>query len=122
MTFTTLVIILAALPVILIYGPETDAFGGLVHVLLTPQDQLKISDPLARQLFIGFFGTVLGAWMGAIPIPLDWDQPWQKWPISCAAGALVGAFVANFIALVQFHLELKRFTNCLFLSYLSVKA
>ena len=33
LTFATLVIILATIPVILIYGPETDAFGGLVHIL-----------------------------------------------------------------------------------------
>lgn len=22
-------------------------------------------------------GSVLGAWLGAFPIPLDWDRPWQ---------------------------------------------
>lgn len=21
--------------------------------------------------------TLLGAWLGAFPIPLDWDRPWQ---------------------------------------------
>lgn len=21
--------------------------------------------------------TVVGAWVGAFPIPLDWDRPWQ---------------------------------------------
>lgn len=34
--------------------------------------------------------SVLGGWLGAIPIPLDWDRPWQVWPISCVIGALFG--------------------------------
>jgi GPI ethanolamine phosphate transferase 2/3 subunit F len=25
----------------------------------------------------GAIGTVLGAWLGAVPIPLDWDREWQ---------------------------------------------
>ncbi|KAF2743517.1 hypothetical protein M011DRAFT_471271, partial [Sporormia fimetaria CBS 119925] len=27
-------------------------------------------------------GTVVGAWAGAAPIPLDWVLDWQKWPIT----------------------------------------
>lgn len=34
--------------------------------------------------------TLIGAWLGAFPIPLDWDRPWQVWPIPCVIGALVG--------------------------------
>ena len=41
LTFATLVIILATIPVILIYGPETDAFGGLVRVLLDTVRPIK---------------------------------------------------------------------------------
>jgi phosphatidylinositol glycan class F len=107
-TFSFLLVILSALPVVLIYGPETDAYGGLTHVLLTQQDQLKLTDPLARQLFVNFFGAVFGAWVGAFPIPLDWDRPWQRWPVSCAAGAMVGALFANLFSFLQFHLELKK--------------
>lgn len=35
-------------------------------------------------------GALLGMWLGAIPIPLDWDRPWQKWPVTCVIGTLVG--------------------------------
>lgn len=24
--------------------------------------------------------TLVGAWVGALPIPLDWDRPWQVSP------------------------------------------
>lgn len=35
-------------------------------------------------------GTLLGAWVGALPIPLDWDRPWQRWPVTIVAGGYVG--------------------------------
>lgn len=35
-------------------------------------------------------GTVVGAWVGAIPIPLDWDREWQRWPVTVVTGAYVG--------------------------------
>ncbi len=31
-----------------------------------------------------------GAWLGAISITLDWNVPWQRWPIPVALGGLVG--------------------------------
>ncbi|KAL8883187.1 MAG: hypothetical protein Q9192_007376 [Flavoplaca navasiana] len=38
----------------------------------------------------GTVGTMLGAWCGAVPIPLDWDREWQKWPITIVTGAYIG--------------------------------
>lgn len=35
-------------------------------------------------------GTMVGAWLGAIPIPLDWDREWQKWPVTVLVGAYAG--------------------------------
>lgn len=32
----------------------------------------------------------VGAWLGAIPIPLDWDRDWQKWPVTIVVGAYLG--------------------------------
>jgi phosphatidylinositol glycan class F len=37
------------------------------------------------------WGTILGAWLGAIPIPLDWDRWWQRWPITCLVSSTIGA-------------------------------
>lgn len=31
---------------------------------------------------------MVGAWVGAWAVPLDWDRPWQPWPISSSYGAL----------------------------------
>ncbi len=34
-------------------------------------------DPLSRCLYYNTLLTLVGAWLGAIPIPLDWDKDWQ---------------------------------------------
>lgn len=39
--------------------------------------------------------TLIGAWLGATVIPLDWNRPWQIWPNSCIYGALIGFYITN---------------------------
>lgn len=46
------------------------------------------------------FLTVLGAWLGVIPIPLDWDRPWQLWPITILTGGYLGAFSGSLLSLL----------------------
>ncbi|EPY52021.1 pig-F [Schizosaccharomyces cryophilus OY26] len=43
------------------------------------------------------WGPIIGAWLGAIPIPLDWDRPWQAWPITIVVGSFIGHLVATII-------------------------
>ena len=40
-------------------------------------------------------GACLGAWVGALPIPLDWDREWQKWPFTIVVGLYIGAVVGK---------------------------
>ena len=53
---------------------------------------LGASAPL-DQTFGGFAGAFIGAWLGAVPIPLDWDREWQKWPVTIVAGIYLGYFI-----------------------------
>lgn len=39
-------------------------------------------------------GTCVGAWLGAVPIPLDWDREWQKWPVTILCG-IYGGYLAG---------------------------
>ncbi|KAM0555033.1 hypothetical protein ACHAPJ_006381 [Fusarium lateritium] len=58
------------------------------------QAVIGVSAPF-DQTFGGFIGTVVGAWLGAVPIPLDWDREWQKWPVTIVVGAYLGYFVGS---------------------------
>ncbi|CAM9675421.1 unnamed protein product [Choristocarpus tenellus] len=35
-------------------------------------------------------GCAVGAWLGAVPLILDWNEPWQAWPLTVALGGLLG--------------------------------
>ncbi|KFO92136.1 Phosphatidylinositol-glycan biosynthesis class F protein [Buceros rhinoceros silvestris] len=61
-------------------------------------------------LQITAMGSVLGAWLGAFPIPLDWDRPWQVWPISCSLGATLGYTAGLIIAPLWIHWNRKQLT------------
>ncbi|KFQ18722.1 PREDICTED: phosphatidylinositol-glycan biosynthesis class F protein [Merops nubicus] len=54
--------------------------------------------------------SILGAWFGAFPIPLDWDRPWQVWPISCSLGATFGYMAGLIIAPLWIHWNRKQLT------------
>lgn len=46
--------------------------------------------PLDRALLHPSLLTLLGAWAGAYALALDWDRPWQAYPLPPAFGAVVG--------------------------------
>lgn len=66
----------------------------------------------------GALGTGVGAWFGAVPIPLDWyvppfspgtknkvingelcrDRPWQAYPITILTGAYIGFAIGSLIS------------------------
>ncbi|CAM6024009.1 unnamed protein product [Sphagnum balticum] len=50
-------------------------------------------------------GAALGAWVGAWPMPLDWERPWQEWPVCCTYGVgggyLLGLVVTVILCFVN---------------------
>ena len=87
--------------------PHTALLAIHLALLTTPQlyyahgldkDQwLKIASmqiPI-DELYGMTLGACLGSWIGAIPIPLDWDRDWQKWPITVVTGMYIGAVVGK---------------------------
>lgn len=54
--------------------------------------------------------SLVGAWLGAFPIPLDWDRPWQVWPVSCTLGATTGFLTGLLAAPVWIHWHRKLLT------------
>lgn len=45
--------------------------------------------------------TIFGSWLGAVVIPLDWNKPYQIWPIPCCIGGLCGYYLGNVCALLR---------------------
>ena len=102
------------LPIILVYGSET--IGDCLMYVLFHQDEkakdnndtfddynmsLSSSEPIVNTLYVNALGAFVGAWFGAFPIPLDWDRPWQEWPISCNIGLTLGASLGNCVSLYR---------------------
>lgn len=49
------------------------------------------------ETFGGLVGTLVGGWLGAVPIPLDWDREWQKWPVTVVTGVWGGYVLGRFV-------------------------
>jgi len=49
--------------------------------------------PLECAVVYPAIGAVIGCWLGAFPLPLDWDRPWQAWPLVPAYTAVLGHIV-----------------------------
>ncbi|KAF1966380.1 hypothetical protein BU23DRAFT_518149 [Bimuria novae-zelandiae CBS 107.79] len=77
---------LATLPLVYVHGVDGATWREIV-ALLKPVDEV----------YGGMIGTVVGAWLGAIPIPLDWDRAWQKWPVTIVTGAYAGWAVGKLL-------------------------
>jgi len=88
-SFCLLLTLLTTYPVLLILGPN---ISSLLSVYSSQPES-----PLTSTLFLIWMFTVLGAWLGAFPIPLDWDRSWQAWPIPCCLGAVAGHVVGNVV-------------------------
>lgn len=76
-------------PLIVSYKLNFNAFGKL----LKSTNLLSIA--LKNQQLFGFMGCVIGTWLGVIPLALDWDRPWQNWPITLLSGGYLGYFIGT---------------------------
>ena len=57
-------------------------------------------DAKERWLFYTASLSLLGAWLGAFTLPLDWDREWQFWPLPCLVGALLGHVIGAVLVLL----------------------
>lgn len=71
--------LLASLPLIYVNGVDEDKWRLLLGF-----------DVPVDEVFGAALGALGGAWAGAVPIPLDWDREWQKFPVTIVVGAYLG--------------------------------
>ncbi|KAG2076182.1 hypothetical protein BDR04DRAFT_1125747 [Suillus decipiens] len=57
--------------------------------------ELSPRNPIERALVYPAIMTLFGAWLGALPIALDWDRPWQAWPLTPLFGGIIGYIVGS---------------------------
>ncbi|KAI9055578.1 hypothetical protein LZ554_000524 [Drepanopeziza brunnea f. sp. 'monogermtubi'] len=76
--------LLTVFPLIYVHGSDGRKWREICS-LYSPIDEV----------FGGAVGCFLGAWVGAVPIPLDWDREWQKWPVTIVTGAYAGYVVGK---------------------------
>ncbi|ORY31309.1 GPI biosynthesis protein family Pig-F-domain-containing protein [Naematelia encephala] len=57
---------------------------------------LDAASPLDRALMYPMVGTACGAWIGASLLLLDWDRPWQSFPLPPTVGSLLGFLIGGF--------------------------
>ncbi|XP_047089302.1 phosphatidylinositol-glycan biosynthesis class F protein-like [Lolium rigidum] len=58
------------------------------------------SDAVDYMISVPSHGAVIGAWLGAWPMPLDWERPWQEWPICVTYGAIAGHLIGMVLSLI----------------------
>lgn len=78
--------ILTLFPLFYVHGVDSSAWLAVAGL------KAPIDETLG-----GLVGGFLGAWLGAVPIPLDWDREWQKWPVTILCGIYGGYIVGRII-------------------------
>ncbi|CAG8978196.1 hypothetical protein HYALB_00011431 [Hymenoscyphus albidus] len=78
------VALLVMFPLVYVHGADGKKWREIAS-FYSPMDEV----------FGGAVGCFLGAWLGAVPIPLDWDREWQKWPVTIVTGAYAGYMVGK---------------------------
>ncbi|KAL1856350.1 hypothetical protein VTK73DRAFT_8307 [Phialemonium thermophilum] len=78
--------ILTLFPLIYVHGVDSTSWVAIAG-FRAPFDET----------FGGLVGGVVGAWLGAVPIPLDWDREWQKWPVTILCGIYGGYILGKVV-------------------------
>ncbi|XP_043220564.1 glycosylphosphatidylinositol anchor biosynthesis protein 11-like [Amphibalanus amphitrite] len=84
-------VLLGAVLSLLAVYPTALTAGGSVGLISDTLLDARPHCERGRQELWAAAGALLGAWLGAFVIPLDWDRDWQVWPVPCCAGAQLGS-------------------------------
>ncbi|KAJ4851109.1 hypothetical protein Tsubulata_022081 [Turnera subulata] len=83
----------------LMFVPAASVFGSSWTDWQRMFAHTKPNGALEYMICIPAHGAVIGGWLGAWPMPLDWERPWQEWPICVTYGAIMGYLVSTIASL-----------------------
>jgi phosphatidylinositol glycan class F len=75
--------------------PSSSAGAGWSRCFVYVRPQTCLEDMVVA---LPSYGALVGAWVGACAGPLDWEVPWQVWPIASGYGTCGGAAVGSILA------------------------
>ncbi|KAJ0076093.1 hypothetical protein Patl1_34816 [Pistacia atlantica] len=75
------------------FVPAASVYGSLWEDWQLIFAHTKPNGSVDYMICLPAHGAVIGAWFGAWPMPLDWERPWQEWPICVSYGAMVGYLI-----------------------------
>lgn len=90
LAFSVLISLLALMPIFFLL-PHDNAFDLILRLLI----EREYKNHLEYKLVCVSYFTIIGSWLGALVIPLDWDVWWQQWPLSCAFGAIISFLIGS---------------------------
>ncbi|CAE6337596.1 unnamed protein product [Rhizoctonia solani] len=61
--------------------------------------EFSARSPVDRAVVFPAIGAIVGCWLGVLPMPLDWDRPWQAWPLTSAYMAIIGHLAGSGVSL-----------------------
>ncbi|XP_050531969.1 phosphatidylinositol-glycan biosynthesis class F protein [Daktulosphaira vitifoliae] len=84
-----------------IVTPTSVQLGSSIFPLfLTENSESECLNTVERSEKNNFRSTVLGAFIGTIVIPFDWETEWQRWPIPCSVGLICGHLLVNIYEII----------------------
>ncbi|RID51881.1 hypothetical protein BRARA_H02517 [Brassica rapa] len=81
------------------FVPATAVFGASWTDWHRAFASMKPTGNIEYMIVIPAYGAIVGGWFGAWPMPLDWERPWQEWPICVCYGAIGGYIVGQILSL-----------------------
>jgi GPI ethanolamine phosphate transferase 2/3 subunit F len=88
--------------------------SGTLSILFTETFELTqvVSQEYLKLLKRNAFLVIFGAFVGSVVFPLDWERPWQIYPIPNMTGAItaqmMGCFYCFFESMVKYKLGKKQ--------------
>ncbi|KAJ0257127.1 Phosphatidylinositol-glycan biosynthesis class F-like protein [Hirschfeldia incana] len=81
------------------FVPATAVLGASLTDWHRVFASMKPSGNIEYMILVPAYGAVVGGWFGAWPMPLDWERPWQEWPICVCYGAIGGYILGQILSL-----------------------